>query len=178
MATSPQVNASPFQQRESTEPGDDHLDAGSGSILWQQQFGPPIVGSMALANDVLYRGTFPLSSAGGTVMALDSADGTVLWTDEVDGALGGGFSIADSTLFVGYGVVRRNLEAGTRRPHRLQTALTIRSLPPGAGEQTPGSIPTTTAAAHSGIQCGQDAGAPATGAVPGTPFTCPARASS
>jgi polyvinyl alcohol dehydrogenase (cytochrome) len=77
------------------------LDAATGSILWQESFGPPIVGSMALANGVLYRGTF--SPAPGTVMAIDAADGTVLWDDEVGGRLGGGFSVVDGSLYVGYG---------------------------------------------------------------------------
>ncbi len=53
---------------------------------------------MALANGVLYRGTFD-----GTVIALDADDGTVLWTDTVDNPIAGGFSIVDGTLYVGYG---------------------------------------------------------------------------
>lgn len=75
------------------------LDASDGSILWQQVFDDAFIGgSMALANGVLYRGTFQ-----GTALALDMTDGTVLWTDDVNAPLAGGFSIADGTLYVGYG---------------------------------------------------------------------------
>jgi polyvinyl alcohol dehydrogenase (cytochrome) len=75
------------------------LDASDGSILWQQVFDDAFIGgSMALANDLLYRGTF-----GGTALALDTTDGTVLWTDDVNARLAGGFSIVDGTLYVGYG---------------------------------------------------------------------------
>lgn len=75
------------------------LDAEDGSILWQRQVGEPIYGgSMALANGVLYRGTF-----GGTALAFDATDGTVLWTDDLNAPLAGGFSIVDGTLYIGYG---------------------------------------------------------------------------
>jgi polyvinyl alcohol dehydrogenase (cytochrome) len=75
------------------------LDAEDGSISWQHEVGELILGgSMALANDVLYRGTF-----GGTALALDMTDGTVLWSNDVNTALAGGFAIVDSTLYIGYG---------------------------------------------------------------------------
>jgi polyvinyl alcohol dehydrogenase (cytochrome) len=75
------------------------LDAEDGSILWRNALGEPIYGgSMALANGVLYRGTF-----GGTALALDATNGTVLWTENVNAPLAGGFSIANGTLYTGYG---------------------------------------------------------------------------
>jgi outer membrane protein assembly factor BamB len=36
-------------------------------------------------------------------LALDAENGTILWTSPVDAPLGGGFSIVDGTLYVGYG---------------------------------------------------------------------------
>lgn len=75
------------------------LDAEDGSIVWQLNVDHQVVGSMALANGVLYRGTF-----GSTVMAIEASTGAVLWTDEVDGPMGGGSSIAGGMLYVGYGV--------------------------------------------------------------------------
>lgn len=75
------------------------LDAEDGSILWRHEVGEPIYGgSMALANGVLYRGTF-----GGTAFAVDTTDGAVLWTDDVGAPLAGGLSIVDGTLYIGYG---------------------------------------------------------------------------
>ena len=80
------------------------LEASDGSILWQRQFDPAIIGgSMALANGVLYRGIWNFPDPKGTVVALDADDGSVLWTDALDGPLGGGFSISAGTLYIGYG---------------------------------------------------------------------------
>lgn len=78
------------------------LDAGDGSVMWSQRFDPPIIGGMALANGVLYRGTFGYPNSG-TVVALRASDGTILWSDDVGSPLAGGFSVVDGTLFVGYG---------------------------------------------------------------------------
>lgn len=78
------------------------LDATDGSVLWSRRFAPPIVGSMALANGVLYRGTFGYPNSG-TVLALSAADGTVLWSDDIAAPLAGGFAVSNGTLFVGYG---------------------------------------------------------------------------
>jgi polyvinyl alcohol dehydrogenase (cytochrome) len=84
------------------------LDTSDGSILWKQVFDDPVIGgSMALANGVLFRGTFR-----GTALAIDATDGTVLWTEDVNAPLAGGFSIVDGTLYIGYGTgVPDNLAA-------------------------------------------------------------------
>ncbi|HEX6261758.1 MAG TPA: PQQ-binding-like beta-propeller repeat protein [Actinomycetota bacterium] len=75
------------------------LAAEDGSIIWERALDEPIIGgSMAMANGVLYRGTW-----GGSVLALDAEDGTVLWAEDLDAPLAGGFSIVNGTLYVGYG---------------------------------------------------------------------------
>lgn len=75
------------------------LDSESGSVTWEVGLeGPALGGSVALANDVVYRGTFA-----GKVHAVSAADGSILWVDDVGEPLAGGFSVYDGTLFVGYG---------------------------------------------------------------------------
>jgi polyvinyl alcohol dehydrogenase (cytochrome) len=74
------------------------LDAASGSIIWGQEFTSPIIGSVSLANDVLYRGTF-----GGEVVAMDADDGSVLWSHGLDAPVVGGIAIANGMIYVGFG---------------------------------------------------------------------------
>lgn len=74
------------------------LAAATGEVVWERPFGSPIIGSMSLANGVIFRGAFD-----GTFNAIDASDGTVLWTAEVDGPIAGGAAVASGVVLVGYG---------------------------------------------------------------------------
>lgn len=77
------------------------LNAGDGSIVWQHNDNDPIMGgSVALANGVVYYGTW---GASGTIHALNASDRSLLWSATLDGAVSGSISISDGILYVGYG---------------------------------------------------------------------------
>lgn len=80
------------------------LDSENGTQIWRQAFDDAIIGgSLALANGIIYRGIWDLRKSAGTVVALDASDGTILWSHPLQAPLAGGFSVADGTLYVGYG---------------------------------------------------------------------------
>ena len=58
----------------------------------------PAFNALSWANGVVVVGTID-----GTAHALDGDTGVVLWSDKPGADIGGGFSIVDGTLFVGYG---------------------------------------------------------------------------
>lgn len=74
------------------------LAVASGDVVWERPLGSPIIGSMTLANAIIYRGGFD-----GTFSAIDASDGTLLWTAEVDGPIAGGAAIASGTVLTGHG---------------------------------------------------------------------------
>jgi polyvinyl alcohol dehydrogenase (cytochrome) len=74
------------------------LNAASGVIIWQREFTSPMIGSVSLANGVLYRGTFA-----GDVVAIDAGDGSVLWSHGLDAPVVGGIAITSGTIYVGFG---------------------------------------------------------------------------
>jgi polyvinyl alcohol dehydrogenase (cytochrome) len=75
------------------------LESDSGAVVWETKLnGPAIGGSVALANGVVYRGTFS-----GRIHAVSASDGSHLWADELREPVAGGLSIYDGTVYVGYG---------------------------------------------------------------------------
>ncbi len=79
------------------------LDAATGTTLWQRPQSRPVFGAVTLAGGVVWHGTID-----GVVHALDAVTGTELWTTspgngDPDAGIGGGFSVVDGRLLVGYG---------------------------------------------------------------------------
>ncbi len=79
------------------------LDAATGETLWQRPMPRPVFGALTLAGDVVWHTTID-----GTLHGLDAATGVELWTakpgaDETEAGMGGGVTIVDGTVYVGYG---------------------------------------------------------------------------
>jgi polyvinyl alcohol dehydrogenase (cytochrome) len=74
------------------------LDARDGTMRWEAPMPAPMFGALTFANGVVYHGTID-----GTVHALSAKDGTELWSDKPGGDIASGFSLTDSTLYVGRG---------------------------------------------------------------------------
>jgi polyvinyl alcohol dehydrogenase (cytochrome) len=78
------------------------LDAADGTVRWQRPLPYPAFGATTWAGGVVYQGTID-----GTVHALDAATGVELWSAVPGGqrttGIGGGFSVVDTTLWVGHG---------------------------------------------------------------------------
>lgn len=79
------------------------LDAATGEIRWQRPMPRPIFGALTLAGGVVWHGTID-----GVVHALDAATGVEVWNhppggDDPDAGIGGGVSVVDGAVFVGYG---------------------------------------------------------------------------
>lgn len=79
------------------------LDAATGEHLWQRPMPRPVFGALTLAGGVVWHGTID-----GVVHALDATTGVELWAttpgdEDPDAGIGGGFSIVDGMVFVGYG---------------------------------------------------------------------------
>jgi polyvinyl alcohol dehydrogenase (cytochrome) len=73
------------------------LDARTGEVLWETDLPRPALGGLTLAGGVVFHGT-----VGGIVHALDAETGIELWSD-APGDVGGGLSVSNGRLFVGYG---------------------------------------------------------------------------
>ena len=78
------------------------LDASDGSVLWEHALQDITFGAPALANEVFYLTTVGMLGDA-ELIALDAGNGETLWADNVDGLMGGGISISDGMLYVGYG---------------------------------------------------------------------------
>lgn len=79
------------------------LDAATGTTKWERPMPRPVFGALTLAGGVVWHGTID-----GVVHALDAATGIELWTampgdGDADAGIGGGLSVVDGTLLVGYG---------------------------------------------------------------------------
>jgi outer membrane protein assembly factor BamB len=58
----------------------------------------PMFGAMALADGKLFHGLI-----NGRIVALDAETGALLFEDQAPGTIGGGFSVIDRRVYVGYG---------------------------------------------------------------------------
>lgn len=75
------------------------LEADTGDIIWEQSdMANGAYGALTYANGVVYIGTLD-----GVLHAIDAGNGNILWTETVGNSIGGGVSIADGMLYVGYG---------------------------------------------------------------------------
>jgi len=69
-----------------------------GKSLWNVPFSDPTFGGSAYGNGVLYT-----VDSGGSFRAVNAKTGDVLWTTRLPSGSGGGISLVNGTLFVGYG---------------------------------------------------------------------------
>lgn len=74
------------------------LDADTGDEAWRTGVGAHVTGPVSWANGVLY-----LADDSGRIAAYDAADGSLLWSHEVAFPAAGGISVADGTVFAGWG---------------------------------------------------------------------------
>jgi polyvinyl alcohol dehydrogenase (cytochrome) len=69
-----------------------------GAMLFTAPVSSPMYGGSAYGNGVLYTG-----DSDGNIKAFDASNGNVLWMTRAPAGIGGGFSLVDGLLFVGYG---------------------------------------------------------------------------
>jgi polyvinyl alcohol dehydrogenase (cytochrome) len=74
------------------------LDAASGMDVFQTRLNAPTFGGSAYGNGVLYT-----TDSDGNVKAVNTKDGKVVWMTRMPAGVGGGFSLVDGMLFLGYG---------------------------------------------------------------------------
>jgi plastocyanin len=75
------------------------LDAGSGAVVWSQTMGDYATSSPAVANGVVYTGSFDF-----TIYAFDATTGEKLWNSSVTAMQGGiesSIAVVDGSLYVG-----------------------------------------------------------------------------
>lgn len=74
------------------------LGADTGDELWRVGVGAHVTGPVTWAGGVLY-----LADDSGRIAAYDAGDGTRLWAHEVPFPAAGGISVADGTVYAGWG---------------------------------------------------------------------------
>ena len=74
------------------------LDQATGDVVFKQNLTSPTYGGSAYANGVVYTG-----DSDGNIKAFNATSGDPIWMTRAPAGIGGGFSVVDGLVFVGYG---------------------------------------------------------------------------
>jgi polyvinyl alcohol dehydrogenase (cytochrome) len=74
------------------------LDQADGTQVFMARLSAPTYGGSVYGNGVIYTG-----DSGGNIKAFDGKSGMMLWSTRTPSGIGGGFSLVDGVLLVGYG---------------------------------------------------------------------------
>ena len=75
------------------------IDAASGKVKWNQEFGSALFGAPTVVNDVVFATSFE-----GGIFALDSASGGELWVETLPAGINTSVSISGDTVIAPAGL--------------------------------------------------------------------------
>jgi polyvinyl alcohol dehydrogenase (cytochrome) len=99
------------------------LAASSGQTIWRQRVNGASLGALTEAGGAVF-----VTNTDGTFRALDGRSGRVLWTAHPGAPMGGGATVANGTVLIGYGVQFGDLQRDVNPPAAARGGLVAYGL--------------------------------------------------